>query len=147
MRTLLAVVSIPFLLATPSWAALGESVDSLASDQERLRGELRSTAGDGFSVHEIRSADGTVVREYASPAGLVFAVAWQAPFGPDLPHLLGSWFAEFQRAAQSPVRRHGPLAVRTERLVVESGGHMRAFRGRAYLPGALPDAVSEAVVR
>jgi hypothetical protein len=32
-------------------------------------------------------------------------------------------------------------------LLVESGGHMRAFRGRAYLPGLLPRALSAAVVR
>ena len=147
MRTPLAAVSISFLLATPCWAVLGESTDSLASDQQRLHGELRSTVGEGFSVHEIGLADGTVVREYAAPSGVVFAVSWRGPVAPDLAPLLGSYFPEFQQAAQSPVRRHGPLAVRTGRLVVEMGGHMRAFRGRAYLPGVLPDQVSESVVR
>jgi len=147
VRALVAIVLLCFLAATPSWAVLGESVDSLASDQQHLRGELRSAVGEGFSVHEISSADGTFVREYASPAGLVFAVSWRGPFVPDLAQLLGSYFQEFQQASQAPVRRRCPLAVRTERLVVELGGHMRAFRGRAYLPGALPNAVSTAVVQ
>ncbi len=147
MRVLPFVPLVLVLLASPSWAALGESVDSVAADQQRLRGELRSTAGDGFSIQEIRSADGTVVREYASPEGQVFAVSWSGPVVPDLAHLLGSHFAAFHQALQSRVRRHGPLVVRTGNLVVEMGGHMRAFRGRAYLPEALPAAVSAAVVR
>ncbi len=147
MRALAFVPLIVVLLAAPSWAALGESVDSVAADQQRLRGELSSTVGDGFSIHEIRATDGTVVREYSSPEGQVFAVSWRGPVVPDLAHLLGAHFAEFQRAVQSRVRRHGPLVVRTGQLVVEMGGHMRAFRGRAYLPQAVPAAVSAAVVR
>ncbi len=147
MRNPLAVASISLLLAAPCWAALGESEDSVTSDSEHLRGDLRSTVGNRFSVHEITTADGTTVREYASPAGLVFAVSWQGPFVPDMAQLLGSYFAEFQEAGRSPVRQRRPLAVRTEHLVVEMGGHMRAFHGRVYLPGALPEGVSESDVR
>jgi hypothetical protein len=119
----------------------------VASDREHLHGELRSTLGDRFSVHEITSADGTTVREYASPAGLVFAVSWQGPFVPDMAHLLGSYFPEFQEAGRSPARPRRPLAARTEHLVVEMGGHMRAFHGRVYLRGDLPEGVSESDVR
>ncbi len=147
MRTPLAVASISLLLAATSWAALGEPIESVASDKERLHGDLRSTLGDRFSVHEISSVDGTTVREYASPAGLVFGVSWQGPFVPDLAPLLGSYFPEFEAASRSPVRPRRPVTVRTDRLVVEMGGHMRAFHGRAYLPGALPEGVSESDVR
>jgi hypothetical protein len=147
VRALLASVSLCLLAATPSWAVLGESVDSVLSDQQRLRGELRSAVGEGFSVHEISSADGTLVREYVSPAGLVFGVSWHGPFVPDLALVLGPYFHEFQQASQTPVRRRGPLALRTESLVIQLGGHMRAFRGRVYLAHALPDALSEAVVQ
>jgi Protein of unknown function (DUF2844) len=147
LRTALAVASICLVLATPSWAALGERAESVASDQQLLHGELRSTVGERFSVHEISAADGTTVREYASPDGVVFAVSWRGPFVPDLAHLLGSYFPEFQAASRFPVRPRHPVSVRTDRLVVELGGHMRAFHGRAYLPGALPDGVSESDVR
>ena len=147
MRTPLAVASITLLLAAPCWAVLGEPEESVASDREHLHGDLRSTVGDRFSVHEITAADGTTVREYASPAGLVFAVSWQGPFVPDMAQLLGSYFTEFQEAGRSPVRQRRPLAVRTAHLVIEMGGHMRAFHGRVYLPGALPEGVSESDVR
>lgn len=143
----LAVLAIVLSRAAPSWAVLGEPLGSVVEDQQRLHGELRSAGGEGYSVHEITGADGTVVRQYASPSGLVFGVAWHGPFVPDLARLLGSHFADYRQAVRSSVRRRGPLAVRTDRLVVETGGHMRAFRGRVYLPGAVPAAVSEAVVR
>jgi hypothetical protein len=135
------------LLASPSWAVLGEPVGSVASDQARLRGRLRSIEGEGYAVHEIQGADGTLVREFAAPSGRVFGVAWQGPFVPDLAPLLGAWFEEYRQAPRPAVRRRGPLSVRTEHLVVETGGHLRSYQGRVYLPDAVPAAVSAAVVR
>lgn len=145
MRALLTLAAV-VLLATPAWAVLGESVDSLAADQAHLHGTLRSTVRDTFALHEISSLDGTRVREYASPDGYVFAVSWQGPFVPDLRQLLGSYFPEFEQAVQLPVRRRRPLALETDHLVVETGGHVRAFRGRVYLPAAVPDGVSQATL-
>ena len=146
VRTVFAGVSL-LLPAVPSWAVLGESVGSLASDRQRMHGEIRSSAGEGFSVYEITGRDGTVVRQYASRSGRVFAVSWRGPFVPDLAQLLGSYFPDFQQAARSAVRRRGPLVARTSRLVVETGGHVRDFHGRAYIPGELPPGVPEGVVR
>jgi hypothetical protein len=147
MRSLLAAVSMVFLGATTTWAVLGRPAASVAADQRRLRGDLRSSAGAGFSVHEISAADGSVVREYVSPAGDVFGVAWQGPTQPNLVELLGDYFPAFQEATRSARHRRGPVAVRTDRLVVETGGHMRAFHGRAYLPDRLPGVVSQTAVR
>jgi hypothetical protein len=44
-------------------------------------------------------------------------------------------------------RRRAAVVLRTGDLVVESGGHMRAFRGRAYLPGLVPPELGAAGVR
>jgi hypothetical protein len=147
LRATLAVASVCLALATPSWAVLGERAESVVSDQQRLHGELRSQPGEGYSVHEIRAADGTNVREYASPDGVVFGVSWRGPFVPDLARLLGSSFPEFQAAGRFAVRPRRPVRVRTDGLVVELGGHVRAFHGRAYLPRELPEGVSEAAVQ
>jgi hypothetical protein len=119
----------------------------VASDQQHLRGDLRSTAAEGFLVQEISAADGNVVREYVSPDGRVFGISWRGPTRPDLAPLLGDYFREFQRASRSAARRRGPLVVRTDRLVVEMGGHMRAFHGRAYVPDLLPVTLSPDVVQ
>lgn len=147
MRPLLPAASILLLSATPTWAVLGQSAASVASDQQHLGGERRSIAADAFSVEEIASASGTVVREFVSPGGQVFAIAWRGPVRPDLRQLLGEHFAVFAHAAATAGHRRHALAVHTDALVVESGGHVRDFRGRAYVPALMPEGVSPAAVR
>ena len=146
MKTALALMLALLLRAAPGWAVLGQPVQSVADDQERLRGELRAVSREGYSVHRITSPVGMVVREYVSPDGMVFGVSWQGPGMPNLQKLLGSYFTQFQQAAQNRVHRRGPIVVHTGQLVVESGGHMRAFHGRAYVPNLIPKTLSEAVV-
>jgi hypothetical protein len=103
-------------------------------------------ANDGCSVQQIEAADGTVVREYVSSAGLVFGVAWQGPKLPDLSALLGDYFPLYQAALPAPVHRRTPVSVHTDGLIVEISGLMRAFQGRAYLPDLTPSALaSEAI--
>ena len=94
-------------------------------------------------MHELRSPTGAVVREFATSSGKIFAVTWHGPWPPDLQHLLGTHFAEFQQAVQSPNARaaHGPLTIQQGNLVVELGGHMRDFAGRAYLSDQVPAGV------
>lgn len=145
MRALLSLLTL--LLATPAWAALGEHADSVARDKERLRGEVQESAHEGHEVHQITAAGGTLVREYVAPSGLVFGVAWEGPNMPDLAALLGSHYAAFRQAVIHSGRRRAAVVLCTGDLVVESGGHMRAFRGRAYLPGLVPRELGAAVVR
>ena len=135
------------LAATPAWAALGEPVDSVSRDAVRLRGEVRESPRQGYGVLEIHAAGGTVVREYVDPSGLVFGVAWEGPIMPDLEPLLGRHYAAFRQAAGAGAHRRAPVVLRSEGFVVESGGHMRAFRGRAYLPGILPSGFDAVGVR
>lgn len=102
------------------------------------------TAKQSYTVYEIRAATGTVVREYASPTGTVFAVAWQGPWLPDMRQLLGTYFEQYAQAAkaQSGTRMgRRPLMIEQPGLVVESGGHPRAFSGKAYVPEMLPQGV------
>ena len=65
-------------------AALGGPVDSVESDRTALSAVRRSvTPGPTYTVHEI-AYDGTTVREYVSPEGIVFAIAWNGNRSPDL---------------------------------------------------------------
>jgi hypothetical protein len=147
VKALLAATSMVLLVSPPIWATLGKPAASIAGDQRRLGGEVRISSAAGFAVHEISASDGTIVREYASPAGEVFGVSWRGPTRPNLIELLGDHYPAFQQASRSPGRRRGPLVVRTEHLVVEMGGHIRDFHGRAYLPDRLPASVPPAAVR
>jgi hypothetical protein len=139
---------LAFLSAAPSWAVLGEPEPSVTTDQQRMRGELRSVKQQAYTVHQITAPDGMIVKEYVAPGGMVFGISWRGTTMPDLRDLLGSYFPEFQQSVASTAgTRHRSLAVRTDRLVLESAGRMRAFHGRAYVPGLLPGNVAEEVVQ
>jgi hypothetical protein len=149
-RGLRAVLTVCVLFWTlNSFAALGGDVSSVQADVAHLQGMLHVNPAASYTVHEIQAPDGTRVREYLSPAGKVFAVAWQGPWLPDLQQLLGSYFAQYQRAAQSPKERvaRAPLSVHDANLVVEQSGHMRSFAGRAYLVDQFPKGVAPESVR
>ncbi|MEZ2350584.1 DUF2844 domain-containing protein [Caballeronia sp. RCC_10] len=104
-----------------------------------------ASAASDYTVRTTTLASGTVVNEYVSSAGAVFGIAWRGPRMPDLATLLGSYFPQYQQGllAQRTARGgRGPVSVQDSGLVVNSGGHMGAFVGSAYLPQSLPAGVS-----
>ena len=120
-----------------AFAALGGDVTSIQADQAHMRAQRRVIQNAAYTVHEIQSESTTVVREFVSPDGKVFGISWQGPSRPDLQEMLGNYYSEF--AAARPTRRmHGPVTIRTQNLVIQSGGHMRALTGRAYVPAMVP---------
>ena len=135
------------LAAVPLWAALGEPEQSIQADREHMSGQVKRTILANYTLHEITAPDGRKVREFVTPSGTVFGVAWEGPTMPDLSQLLGSYFSLFLQAAASPTRRHGPLVVEAGSLVVVSGGHQRAFRGHAYIKDLIPAGVSKDVIQ
>lgn len=132
-----------------SFGVLGEDVSSVQADQAHANASRRVTQSSKYTIHELRSPTGALIREYASSSGKIFAIAWRTPSFPDMRQLLGSHFEEFQQAAQRQNRRggHGPLTIQLPGLVVELGGHMRAFSGRAYLPDQVPADVRNEEIR
>ena len=133
--------------SVPGWAVLGEYENSITVDQQRMHAQLHQTIRQGYSIRQLSAADGRTVREYVSSAGLVFGIAWQGPTMPYLQQLTGSYFAQVKRAAQSHRRRGGPFIIREKDFVLVSGGHMRSFRGMAYVPSLLPAGVTAEVIR
>lgn len=150
IRTMIISATM-LLIVLPAFAGLGENVSSVQADQAHMQGTLRSTQSESYTLHEITAASGSVVREYVSAAtGKVFAVAWQGAWPPDMRQVLASYFAQYQQSAQTQANSHvgrRPLVIHQPGLVVESGGHMRSFAGRAYIPDMLPDGVKAEVIR
>ncbi len=126
------------LVATPALAALGADASSVQADLVRMKGALHVTAAAGFTVHEISTAYGTRVREFAGSDGKVFAVAWDGPVNPDLRQVLGDYYAPFVQAAAAAHGSHRHLAIEQPGLVVQNNGRLRAFSGRAWVPAMLP---------
>ena len=122
------------------------------ADRVHVQGALmRIVQTDAFALHEIRSASGTMIREYVNSSGTVFAVAWDGPWLPDLRQVLGDHFDRYQAAMQRRQRLPAPGAARWSSTrpgsVVQMSGHPRAFTGRAYLPALLPAGVQLASIR
>ena len=130
------------MLALPAWAELGGNAASIKADQNKMNGTLKVTTTSNYVVHEIQSPEGVKVREYVGSGGTIFGVSWQGPFKPNLKQLLGPYFDQFVNAAQAHRTTRGPATVQLPGLVVETGGHMRSFVGRAYIPQMVPQGVS-----
>jgi hypothetical protein len=122
----------------PAFATLGEDAASIENDRAQMKGQSRLTSVAGYSVQEIQLPSGTIVREYVSPGGKVFAVSWNGPVIPDLQQTLGTYFEQYKAAAGTSQGGHHHLTVRQPGLVAHAGGHMRAWVGQAYVPGLLP---------
>ncbi len=125
-------------------AALGGAVDTVEGDQNALSAHRRIiTSYAGYTVQEI-SSDSVSVREYVSPSGVVFGIAWDGLIHPDLTKLLGNYAGEYENARKLMRRVYGQkrLMVKTDQVVVEKWGHMRNLHGRAYAPSLLPPGVN-----
>jgi hypothetical protein len=152
MRSALVVLLLMSQCAS-SYAALGSTPTDFANGKTAVKarslaaaggtGATANTAGTAYNVNETTLDNGTVVREYVgSSNGSVFAVSWDGPFMPDLRTLLGSHFTTLTTAAAArPKAGHSQLSVKDGDVVIVSGGHMRAYKGRAWIVSALPAGV------
>lgn len=139
-----AVVGVVLVFSLPARASLGGKVDSIQADTARMGATVNRTSANNAEVHQLQSPTGTVVNEYLSSSGTVFAVTWQGPFLPDMQQILGSYFAQYSAALSSQPRQYGhhPLNIKQAGLVVQTGGHMRAHWGRVYVPALIPEGVN-----
>jgi len=143
----LFLLAVSLATAASAFAALGGDLSSIQADQARLRASERIIPTQKYTVHEMQTARGTLIRQFVSPGGTVFAVSWQGS-APDLQQLLGDYFDQYVQAAQAqPGRRARGIHIDTGDFVLESGGHMRFVTGRAFLRSKLPSGVTSDQVR
>jgi len=128
-------------------ASLGGDSSSIETDRMVMRAEhtakqTPSPTGN-YTVYEIALPSGTLVRQYASSAGVVFAVTWKGPFIPNLKQILGDHYQTLLALqVQQTLVGHRSVSHHAGDLVIESSGHPRSFVGRAYLPAALPAVIT-----
>jgi hypothetical protein len=154
-RPRLALLAAAGLVAasatTPCLASLGRTPSAFAGTttvhQARALAAANGTSGTtgtggssaNYSVSTTTLASGTTVREYVGADGVVFAVTWNGPFLPDLRELLGQHFAALKdESARQPKAGRGQVRVAQPDVTIESGGHMRAYAGRAWINSRLP---------
>jgi hypothetical protein len=147
----LALGGLASVLAAPAClASLGRAPSTFAgattahqartlADATGSGGGTGSAASTTYSVNTTLLANGTTVREYVGAGGVVFAVAWNGPFLPDLRELLGQHFTTLTtESARHPKAGHNGVRVATPAVTIESTGHMRAYAGRAWIGSLLP---------
>jgi hypothetical protein len=149
--------------AMPAFGALGDIGAAVASAKAVTAAtpvNNASSAGaaqyllSGGAVRVTQSVNegGTRLREYVATAnGRVFAYTWQGPSAPNLYTLLGRYADDYQSGALAlhVAGRDGLHAARvdTQSVIVESGGLMGSYIGRAWLPDALPAGITEGDLR
>jgi len=142
----MSIVLLVFALSLPALAALGGDVTSVHEDQAQMKGTLKTTQAAAYTVHEITASGNTVIKEYVSPAGKVFAITWHGQFVPNMQQLLGSYYKQFADAAavkrESHLRQRS-LTIQQPDLVIQNGGHPRAYFGKAYVPSMFPQGVTK----
>lgn len=140
------LVATASLVALPARAVLGGDVSTIAGDQARLQGTRHAAVASSAQVrtHEITLADGSSIREFVTPGGIVFAVAWSTRFKPDLAALLGAHAASYAAAASEALRAPGirrHVELRRGDLVMHSTVHLNSHVGKAWLQSLVPDGV------
>jgi hypothetical protein len=153
-------IAILIALPLPIWATLGDNASSVLTDQARMKGTLRSVDNRAYVLHEITTSSGGKVREYVSPSGAVFGIAWDGQLPPDLQQLLGPYLQQVKQARQAqvhqaaqgseqkaPAARRAPVVVQTPGLVLYETGHVRAYHGVAYIPQLMPQGVQASDIR
>jgi hypothetical protein len=146
------VVGVGFICGNSALAALGQPLPPVTASTPNASAAAAaklsaasSTQPSRYTTRSNTLESGTVVSQYATAAGLVFAVAWEGPTLPDLNSLLGSYFPTFREKADASraSRNVGtPFRIDSEGLVVRSSGRMRNFSGYAYAPDLIPAGVN-----
>ncbi len=145
-RFVLLAVGAMLCSGGPVHAHLGSDVASVRSDTLALRGVDHVTDLVQYDLHDIDAATGVRVREFVTRSGTVFALSWTGPVPPDLQQLLGQYFPAYAAglAALDHPGLQRSVRIALADLVVEAGGHLRAYTGRAYLPALVPAGVTVA---
>ena len=141
----MGVVLLMLALPIPALAALGGDATSVQQDQAQMKSTLKTTEAETYTTHELTAPGKTVVKEYVSPEGKVFAITWSGPFIPNMQQLLGTYFDRFAQAAKAQRENHPghrPVSIQQSDFIFQNGGHMRAYVGRAYVPAMVPQGVN-----
>lgn len=129
------------LLPSRASAVLGGDATSVEADRQQMKANLAVTSNGRYEVHELQAGGGNAVREFVSPDGKVFGVAWKGTVMPQYSQLLGSYTKELAKAAESRRNHRAPLVIHEPGFVFSAFGHMRFYSGRAYIPSLLPAGV------
>jgi hypothetical protein len=125
------------LLACPIFAQaeLGGNLASITQEEKIFGSSLTSSPQANYIIYTQSISPDLVIKQYMSNSGNIFGVSWRGSTLPNYEVLLGNYYSNYLSAHQ---RNPRSVFLRDANLVLESGGMMGGYIGRAYLPKQLP---------
>ena len=125
---------------TTAEATLGDDATSVRANQGHLGCELRVEKVASGERHVLALSNGTVIRQYLSPAGVVYAVTWHGPRMPNLQEIFGGYAAQLSQRDRIRGGRHN-MTLDGTNFMMRATGHGHTFAGRAWVPSLVPAGV------
>jgi Protein of unknown function (DUF2844) len=125
-------------------AELGGNLASITQEQKTFGSTLTTSPQSNYTIYIQNISPDLVIKEYVSNSGNIFGVAWKGSTLPNFQIILGNYYSNYLSAQQQNPRS---VFVRDDNLVLESGGMMGGYIGRAYLPKQLPEGMTPTAIQ
>jgi hypothetical protein len=134
------------LLALPLFAhaELGGNLASITQEQKTFGSTLTSSPQSSYTIYIQNISPDLVIKEYVSNSGNIFGLTWKGSALPNLQILLGNYYSNYLSAQQKSPRL---IFLQDDNLVIESGGVMGGYTGRAYLPKEVPGGMAPVAIQ
>ena len=134
------------LLAFPIFAQaeLGGNLASITQEQKTFGSTLTTSPQSTYTIYIQSISPDLVIKEYVSNSGNIFGVSWRGSTLPDFQVILGNYYSNYLSAQQKNPRS---IFLQDDNLVLESGGIMGGYIGRAYLPKQVPVGIAPASIQ
>jgi len=132
---MVAILFLIGLVPSVSQAELGSNIASVLAEKTEFNSQLTTSNQYGVTVYIQTLSSGTVIQEYVSANGVIFAMSWSGPELPNLQAILGNYFKDYLIGIK---QSRGAFSINTESIVIQSAGMMGAFQGFALLPKQAP---------
>jgi hypothetical protein len=142
--TPLVTSAIALAMSCASAGAHAELGGAMPSQASSTAAAPRMLLNGALRVRTLTDAGNTTINEYATSTGQIIGYAWEGPTMPDLDALLGKYADSYRTGAATSAADANLHTSRIARpdVIVESGGPMRGYVGRAWLPAALPPCIT-----
>ncbi len=125
-------------------AELGGNLASIMQEQKTFGSTLTTSPQSNYTIYIQNISPDLVIKEYVSNSGNIFGVAWKGSTLPNFQVLLGSYYSNYLSAQQQNPRS---VFSQDNNLVIESGGVMGGYIGRAYLPKQVPTGLAPTAIQ
>jgi len=147
-KVIIFLIIVATYATSTSLAGIGDRETAIEGDSVALIASLPQLLHNRgpYKVYEIAKNNQTLtLREYTTQDGIVFGVAWEGKFHPNLDQILGAYWSEYHTHLENNPKPKGHRAHfdhTSEHIKVIKYGHMGWVQGKAYAPELFPAGVN-----